>query len=93
MAADKVLRKNPDIVSRVIEDETILLPIYKKSEEIDCIYTLNEAASFVWSNINGKNSTGQIKKKILKKFGASDDEADKGLNRILKEFKKIRAVS
>ncbi|GAG05978.1 unnamed protein product, partial [marine sediment metagenome] len=48
-----VLRKNPDMVTRVIDDETILLPIYKTSDEINCIYTLNKVASRVWELIDG----------------------------------------
>lgn len=34
MEESEVLRKNKDMVTRVIDDETILMPIYKTSEKI-----------------------------------------------------------
>ncbi len=92
MQKAKVLRKNPDMVARVIDDETILLPIYKSSKEINCIYTLNKTASSVWELINGKRTLLQIKKKVLEKFDTTPEEADKEMQKFLKELKEIKAV-
>jgi len=50
-----VIRKNTNVVSRVIGDETVLLPIYKTSDEINCIYTLNKAASRLREMFDGKS--------------------------------------
>jgi hypothetical protein len=87
-----VLKKNPDMVSRVIDDETILLPIYKTSEEINCIYTLNKIASQVWDLIDGKRNLGVIKKQVLKKFDATQKELDKEMQKFLKDLKQIKAI-
>lgn len=86
------LRKNPDMVTRVIDDETILLPIYKASEEINCIYTLNKAASRVWELINGKRRSVEIKKQVLKEFDTTPEEADKELAKLSKDLREIKAV-
>lgn len=61
MQENIVLKKNSNMVTRVIDDETILMPIYKTSDEINCIYTLNDAASKVWNLINGKRTLTEIK--------------------------------
>ena len=58
-----VLKKNSNMVTRVIENETILLPVYKTSEEINCIYTLDKTGSFVWKLIDGKKPYSAIKKR------------------------------
>jgi tRNA uridine 5-carbamoylmethylation protein Kti12 len=87
-----VLRKNKDIVSRVIDDETILLPLYKSSEEINCIYTLNKIASQVWELIDGKRTLGEIKKIILRKFDTTPEEVDKEMEKFLKDLKEIKAI-
>lgn len=92
MEENKILRKNPDMVTRVIEDETILLPIYKTSDEINCIYTLNKVASRVWEIIDGKKSLGKIKKNILEEFETTPKELDKELNKLLKDLKEIKAI-
>ncbi len=92
MPETKVLRKNQDMVSRVIDDETILLPIYKTSKEMDCIYTLNKVASRIWELIDGKRTLGEIKKQVLKKFDTNPKEVDKEMQKFLKDLKKIKAI-
>jgi len=80
------------MVTRVIDDEAILLPIYKTSDDINCIYTLNKAASEVWDLIDGKKSLGRIKKIILEKFDATPEEIGKEMNALLKDMKNIKAL-
>ncbi len=92
MLNSAVLRKNPDMVSRVIDNETILLPIYKSSDEINCIYTLNKVASSVWELINGKRTLPQIKQQILKNFDATSSEVDREMNKFLKDLREIKAI-
>lgn len=92
MQDKKVLIKNSDMVTRVIEDETILLPIYKTSDEINCIYTLNKVASRVWELLDGKRTLTELKDKLLKEFDTTPEEVDKEIQKLLKELKEIRAV-
>ncbi len=87
-----VLKKNPDIVCRTIEDETILMPIYKTSDEINCIYTLNKVAARIWELIDGRQNLGKIKKTLLEEFDASKKDLDKELEKFLKDLKKIKAI-
>ena len=86
------LRKNPDMVTRVIDDETILLPIYKTSDEINCIYTLNKSASRVWEMFDGKKTLGEIKKQLLKEFDTTPKKADEKMQEFLKDLKEIKAI-
>ena len=92
MNKDKVWRKNPDMITRQIENEVILLPVYKTSDEIDCIYTLNKAASRVWDMIDGKKTVAKIKKEVLEDFQSTDREADEEMAKLLKDLKKIKAI-
>jgi len=87
-----VLSKNKDMVTRVIEDETILLPIYKTSDDINCIYTLNKTASEVWKLIDGKNTILDIKKIILERFDTTSEKFDKEMGLFLKDLKEIKAI-
>ena len=87
-----VLRKNSDMVTRVIDDETILVPIYKTSDEINCIYTLNKVASRVWEMFDGKKTVGEIKKQLLKEFNTTSKEVDKKMQELLKDLKEIKAI-
>jgi hypothetical protein len=92
MKESVVLKKNPNIVSRTIEDETILMPIYKTSDEINCIYTLNKVAARIWELIDGKRNLAKIKKTLLQEFDTTEKELDKELTKFLKDLKEIKAV-
>ena len=92
MRDNVTLRKNPTVVTRVILDETILLPVYKSSTEINCIYTLNKVASRVWEMIDGKKNIAVIKKLVLKEFDTTPRESEKELEKLLGELKEIKAV-
>lgn len=87
-----ILRKNKDIVTREIEDETLLIPIYKTSDEINCIYRLNDSAAKVWKMFNGKRTLGAIKKQVAKEFVSTSKEIDKGITKLVKELKGIKAL-
>jgi len=87
-----VLKKNPDFVTRVIEDETILIPIFKTSKEANYIYTLNKVAHEVWNLIDGRKSLAEIKKKVLKKFDTTSQEVDNEMKKFLKDLKEIKAI-
>ncbi len=84
--------KNKNIACRAIGDETILLPIYRSSEEMDCIYTLNKPAAWVWDRIDGKRSWGALKKQLLKEFDVTEGEAEKKLQELKSDLEKIKAL-
>lgn len=92
MQKKAVLRKNKNMVTRVIDDETILLPIYKSSDEINCIYTMNKVASRVWQMIDGKKTLPEIKNKVLKEFDTTPQEVDKEMQKLMKDLKEIKAI-
>ena len=92
MSGTAVVRKNKGIVTRVMEGETILLPIYKTSDEINCIYTLNKVASRVWELIDGKRTLAELKEKLLKEFDATPAEIDREMKKLLEDLKKIKAI-
>jgi len=84
-----VFKKNPEILTRTTEDKITLLPIEASFDQENKIYTLSESAAYVWQLIDGKRTLGDIKKAILKEFDATEEELDKGLNKILKDLKRL----
>jgi len=88
-----VLVKNGDIAVRVIGEETILLPIYRSSNDINCLYTLNSSAARVWELIDGKRTVGDIKKVILDEFDVTPSGLDSEMRGLLADFHEMKAVS
>lgn len=88
----KVFRKNPNMVTRVIGDDTVLVPVYKSSDEISCIYTFNKPAGRVWELFDGKRSVEDVKKLILKEFDTTDSDMEKRMGLMLKDLREIKAL-
>jgi hypothetical protein len=93
MKGNTVLRKNPDVVSRVIAEETVLLPVYRNSKEINCIYTLNKSATRVWELIDGKKDLDGIRGRIAEEFAVTEAHLHKGLDKMISELLEIKAVA
>ena len=52
--------KDPDVVSREIAGEQILVPIRKKTADMAAIYVLNETGAHVWSLLDGVRSLSEV---------------------------------
>lgn len=89
---EKAIRRNPDMVSRTIADQTMLLPVFKNSDEVNSIYSLNEQAAAVWSLIDNKRSIGQIEKMLRDKYEGTPETIKKRLDTLLAELKEIKAI-
>ena len=93
MTDKTILKKNNNMVSRQIGEETVLLPICKGTKDMNCIYTLNKPAARVWELINGKRDLVAIKKNILEEFDVKSDQLDKLMAGLLKDLRDIKAVN
>lgn len=87
-----ILVKSKNIAARVIDDETVLMPISGSSKDICAIFTLNRSGSVIWSFIDGKRTLGQIKASILADYSVTPKKLKKDINQFLKDLKKIAAI-
>ena len=93
MDTRKIPKKNPEIVTRDIGGEVVLMPLYKSSDKGNYIYSFNKAAAACWNLIDGKASLDQIKNKLMKKFNVSEQRLEKQLDILIKDLKSIKAVT
>lgn len=92
MDKEAAIRKNPEIVSRQIGGETVLIPTDRPHGSGDFIYFLNDTASYVWNLINGSRTLSQIKEKILHKFEVKEATLEKELKELIKDLRSIKAI-
>jgi hypothetical protein len=67
--------KDPNIVSREIAGEQILVPIRKKSADMAAIYVLNETGTRIWSLLDGRRSLGEIVALLAEEYEVHPDTA------------------
>ncbi len=84
--------KDDSVVFRKIAEEFILVPIRKRADEVDSIYTMNEVGSRIWELIDGRKSLSDIKNIIIEEFEVSPDVAEKDLIEFIKQLEYIGAV-
>lgn len=90
---EKCYQKSPDIVSRKIADEVILVPIRQKLADVNSIYLLQDDVSVcIWKLIDGQRSAGKIKEIICEEFDVSPEQAQSDLVEFLKQLEKIGEI-
>ena len=92
MDKGKVYSKNKDMVSREIDDEMILMPIYRTNKEISKMYTLNETARTMWEMIDGKSSLKRITDCLCGVYKAPRERIETDLGVLIKDLKEIKAI-
>lgn len=88
----KCYQKDPNMVSRRIADEFILVPIRQNAGDLESIYTLNETAARIWELIDGKMKVEEIKEKLIEEFEVSPEEAEKDIIEHLQQLEEIKAI-
>ena len=87
-----VYEKSQDIVWRRIGEESILVPVRREVGELDSVYSLNETAAFIWSQIDGKKTVAEIRESLLAEFEVGEQQAAADLDRCLKQFIEIACI-
>ena len=91
-ALERLFQKDSSIVSRRIADEVILVPISQKLGEVNCIYTLNEAAAHIWQLIDGKRSLKSLRDSMVEAFQVQESEAQEDLIILIEQLKEVGAI-
>ena len=86
-------RKNPDIVSRKIVDEVILVPVRRTVGDVESLYTLNEIAGRIWELIDGERDLGGIRDVIVAEFDADTVTIETDLVAFLDQLTEIGAIT
>lgn len=78
-----VYRHDPEIVSRQVAGEMILVPIRKSMGDMESIYTLNETAARIWELIDGQRSLAEIQAVMVAEFDVEPAEAGQDLDELV----------
>jgi len=89
---DHRYQKDPQIVSREIAGESILVPIRPSVDELDSIYTLNETGAFIWALIDGQHTLEDIVNEIIAEFEIDREQAQQDLLELIQDLESVRAV-
>ena len=86
------MRQSPNIVSRNIAGEVILVPIARSADELESIYTLNETASTIWDALDGQRNLADLAGLIVAEYDVTDDVAFADLVELIEQLAQVKAV-
>jgi predicted RND superfamily exporter protein len=92
LAPNSIVRQSPNIVSRNIAGEVILVPIARNADELESIYTLNETASTIWDALDGQRTLADLVGLVVAEYDVTDDVALEDLFELVEQLAQVRAV-
>lgn len=87
-----IYSRNPDVVFRKIADEFILVPIRQKVVDLKSVFTMNEAAAFIWEQIDGAQSVARIKDKVIQTFEVEASQAQTDVSEIISQLEALSLI-
>ena len=75
MNFSSIFRQKDNIVTRHIAGETILVPISRRTDEMQRIFALNPAAQYIWQQLDGSRSLEEIRAGIVDRFEVETEQA------------------
>ena len=89
---DSTYAKDPLIISRLIDDEVILVPIRQNVGDLESIYTLNETAARFWELLDGQRTLADICDLVVTEYEVELEEAQSELVELIKQLEEFDAV-
>ena len=87
MNQNDILMHNEDFISRIIDDEAVLM-----SPIGDGLHVFNEIGTRIWELMDGKNSIGDIVEQICQEYEVEKSTAYDDVVMFLEELLNINAI-
>ncbi len=79
----RIVLASPEIVSRDIGGEHLLVPVCQGTSEMDSIYTANAVGSLIFSLLDGRRNAIAIARLVQERFDVPEQQAREDVNQFL----------
>ena len=90
--AETLYERNPDFIYRQIVDESILVPVHQDVADMDCIYTLNPVAAFIWEQLEDQATLAELQAAIIEAYDVDPEAAVTDVLEFVRELESAGAV-
>ena len=80
------IRRSPAVVSRVVADEAIVVPIRRGAADMDFIFTFNEAGTRLWALIEANQNSSDLAAHLVAEYGLSAEKAAEDTQKFLADL-------
>ena len=89
---EKRYQKNPDLVSRLIGDEFILVPIRRNVADLESVFTLGGTGVRIWELIDGRQTVEKLLARVVEEFAVEPEQAEADLREYLQGLEEIEGI-
>ena len=79
MSLEQVFRQRPDMVTREIAGEVLLVPVRGKLAQLQRIFVLNPVGAYIWGQLDGERDLARIRQGLIDSFEVGAEEAETDL--------------
>lgn len=85
-SSPNLYRRAPDVVSRRIRGEHVLVPLRRTSAALDSLYTLNETAGFIWEQAGAGLDRAALARAVCARYEVTEAAAATDVARVIGEL-------
>lgn len=90
---EQIYLRDPNIVTREIAGEMILVPIRQNVGDLESIYLLNETALFAWQLFDGTLTLAEVRQRITEAFDVDEQTAGQDLIELAAQLERAGALT
>lgn len=83
---------SPDLVTRRVGGETILVPVRGHVADLESIYTLNDVASLIWERLERGASIATVVEVVCREYAVAPEEARADVTAFLEELQRAGLI-
>jgi len=91
-SADRVPKRNENVVFRKVAGEYILVPLVASAADVESIFNLNETAAAIWDKVDGKRSIKDIVAEIQAEYDVESDQLERDVISLLNEMTEAKLI-
>jgi hypothetical protein len=88
----RTIQRSQNVVSRVVADEAIVVPIRRGAADMDSIFTFNETGTMLWAMIEAKRNAAELAAHLQTEYGLSAEEAAADIEKFLADLSEAGLV-
>jgi hypothetical protein len=88
----EVWTRSTRMVGRRIGDEYVLVPLAGRGADLDSILNLNRVAAFVWEQLDGARSGGEVVDAVIERFDVERARAEQDYLELVETLVELDAV-
>lgn len=89
---EKRFTRHPDVVTRTIGEETLLVPVGQTIVDLSCLFTLNDTGNFIWEQLAAPATSAEIAAAVAREFDVTGEQAEQDVTLFIEELTREKCI-